>query len=227
MERTRLTGSSTNLHLGGDSRHELQGWVFTSIGVVCFSLSFVTARVALRGFEPELIALARGAGAGLVALLCVWRGQYQFPEPKQILRLCMAAVGIVFIFPICTTFALQSVPASHAATIAAILPLLTALFGLLRRREKAPVGFWASVGCGTLVVVWFLLLQSNGMEPELGDLLIVVACVACAYGYAEGGLLSREIGGWRAICWILVFSAPLAITMLGFISFMERRIQAD
>ena len=164
---------------------------------------------------PELIALARGAGAGLVALLCVWRGQYQIPEPKQILRLCMAAVGIVFIFPICTTFALQSVPASHAATIAAILPLLTALFGLLRRREKAPVGFWASVGCGTLVVVWFLLLRSNGMEPELGDLLIVVACVACAYGYAEGGLLSREIGGWRAICWILVFSAPLAITMLG------------
>jgi drug/metabolite transporter (DMT)-like permease len=53
------------------------------------------------------------------------------------------------------------------------------------------------------------------MEPELGDLLIVLACAACAYGYAEGGLLSREMGGWRAICWILAFSTPLAITLLG------------
>jgi drug/metabolite transporter (DMT)-like permease len=127
----------------------------------------------------------------------------------------MAAVGIVFIFPIFTTSALQSVPASHAATIAAILPLLTAFFGILRKGEKAPMAFWASAGSGTLVVVGFLILRSNGLAPGLGDLLIVVGCVACAYGYAEGGLLSREIGGWRAICWILVFSAPLAITLLG------------
>jgi drug/metabolite transporter (DMT)-like permease len=215
MERTRLSGSLTNFDLDGDSWHELQGWLFTSIGVICFSLSFVTARVALRGFDPELIALARGAGAGLVALMCVSRGHYPLPDPKQILRLCMAAVGIVFIFPIFTTFALQTVPASHAATIAAILPLLTALFGVLRRREKVPAGFWMAAGGGTFVVVWFLLSRSNGMEPELGDVLILVACVACAYGYAEGGLLSREIGGWRAICWILVFSAPLATTLLG------------
>jgi drug/metabolite transporter (DMT)-like permease len=215
MERTQFSGSLTNSSLGKDSLCELQGWIFTSIGVVCFSLSFVTARLALRGFDPELIALARGAGAGLVALLCVAGARYPLPEPKQILRLCMAAVGIVFIFPIFTTFALQSVPASHAATIAAILPLLTALFGILRKREKAPLAFWISVGSGTLVVAGFLILRSNGLEPELGDLLIIVACVACAYGYAEGGLLSREIGGWRAICWMLVFSTPLAITLLG------------
>jgi drug/metabolite transporter (DMT)-like permease len=214
MADTRSSGSLANVHKL-DSRHELQGWIFTSIGVVCFSLSFVTARVALRGFDPELIALARGAGAGLVALLCVSRGRYPLPEPMQILRLCTAAVGIVFIFPIFTTFALQSVPASHAATIAAVLPLFTALFGILRRRERAPLGFWLSAASGTLIVVWFLVSRSNGMEPELGDLLIVVACVACAYGYAEGGLLSREIGGWRAICWILAFSTPLAITLLG------------
>jgi hypothetical protein len=113
--------------IGTVSLNELQGWIFTSIGVCCFSLSFVTARLALRGFDPGLIALARGAGAGLIAVLCVSAGKYPLPKPAQIVRLCLAATGIVFVFPIFTTIALQTVPASHAATIAAVLPLLTAL----------------------------------------------------------------------------------------------------
>ncbi|MBA3585234.1 MAG: DMT family transporter [Gemmatimonadetes bacterium] len=29
-----------------------------------------------------------------------------------------------------------------------------------------------------------------------------------ALGYAEGGRLSREMGGWRVICWALLLSAP-------------------
>src|SRR5262249_563794 len=49
---------------------------------------------------------------------------------------------------------------------------------------------------------------------EHADLLIVLACVACSYGYAEGGLLAQEMGGWRAICWMLVLATPLAVILL-------------
>jgi drug/metabolite transporter (DMT)-like permease len=199
---------------GAISPNELQGWIFTSIGVVCFSLSFVTARLALRGFDPWLIALARGAGAGLVAVVCVVAGRYPLPRSGQIVRLCLAAIGIVFVFPIFTTIALQTVPASNAATIAAILPLLTALFGVMRRRERAPFSFWVIAGGGTLVVAWFLISRSNGLQLEQADLLIVLACVACSYGYAEGGLLAQEMGGWRAICWMLVLATPVAVSLL-------------
>ena len=200
----------------GGAFDELQGWVFTSIGVVCFSLSFVASRLALRGFDPELIALARGAGAGLIAVLCVLIGKYPSPTLRQVFRLCLAGIGIVFVFPILTTIALQTVPASHAATIAAILPLFTAIFGVYRKREKAPFLFWVIAGCASLVVACFLILRSNGLKLEQADLLIVIACVACSYGYAEGGLLSQEMGGWRAICWILVFATPLAMGLLGW-----------
>jgi drug/metabolite transporter (DMT)-like permease len=214
MEGMRSSLSLSDPRLGTASLDELQGWIFTSIGVVCFSLSFVTARLALRGFDPELIALARGAGAGLVAVVCVLAGKYSLPSRKQIVRLCLAAIGIVFVFPIFTTIALQTVPAGHAATIAAVLPLLTALFGVLRRRERAPFTFWAIAGSGTSVVAWFLISRSNGLQLERADILIVLACVACAYGYAEGGLLAQEMGGWRAICWMLVFAMPLALVLL-------------
>jgi drug/metabolite transporter (DMT)-like permease len=207
---------------GGARLHrELEGWIFTSLGVLCFSLSFVAARLSLRGFDPLFIALARGAGAGTIAIVCALLGKYRLPAGRQVLRLCLAAAGIVFTFPILTTIALQSVPASHAATVSAIMPLLTAVFGVWRKRERVPVAFWAIAAGGTSVVVWFLVSRSGGLQLRQADLLIIVASVACAYGYAEGGLLAQEIGGWRAICWMLVFAAPVALVL--FITYLFAR----
>jgi drug/metabolite transporter (DMT)-like permease len=61
------------------------------------------------------------------------------------------------------------------------------------------------------VVVWYLISRAGGIQVRQADLLIIAACLACAYGYAEGGLLAQEMGGWRAICWMLVLSAPVAL----------------
>ena len=194
---------------------EVEGWIFTSLGVICFSLSFVAVRLALGGFDPLFIAFARGAIAGPIAVLCALAGKYPLPTPKQALRLCLAAVGTVFVFPIFTTIALQSVPASHAATVSAILPLLTAIFGVWRKRERVPLAFWAIAAGATAVVAWFLVSRAGGLQLRQTDLLIIVACVACSYGYAEGGLLSQEMGGWRAICWMLVLSSPVALLLFS------------
>jgi drug/metabolite transporter (DMT)-like permease len=207
-EAKAISGSSK------DQRRELEGWIFTSIGVLCFSFSFVTARLALGGFDPGLIALARAAGAGIIATGCILIGKYPLPTGKQIARICLAAVGIVFVFPILTTISLRTVPASHAATIGAILPILTALFGVVRKRERPPLQFWLIAAGATSVVAWFLLGRSHGWQLDRADLLIVIACIGCAYGYAEGGLVSQEIGGWRAICWALAFSMPVGTGLL-------------
>lgn len=214
LRREDLSATASSRREEERSLHELEGWIFTSLGVLCFSLSFVSARLALRGFDPLFIALARGAGAGTIAFGCALLGKYPMPARKQVLRLCLAAAGIVFAFPIFTTVALQSVAASHAATVSAILPLLTAVFGVWRKRERVPIIFWAIAAAGTSVVGWYLISRTGGIQLRQADLLIIVACVACSYGYAEGGLLAQEMGGWRAICWMLVFSAPFALVLL-------------
>src|SRR6201987_749610 len=90
------------------SLHELEGWIFTSLGVLCFSLSFVSARLALGGFDPLFIAFARGAGGGSISFFCAFLGKYPVPARKQVLRLCLAAAGIVFAFPILTAAALRN-----------------------------------------------------------------------------------------------------------------------
>ena len=38
---------------------------------------------------------------------------------------------------------------------------------------------------------------------------MLVAVAFGALGYAEGGALSRELGGWQTICWALVLSMPV------------------
>ena len=42
------------------------------------------------------------------------------------------------------------------------------------------------------------------------------AIIVCGLGYAEGGRLSRRLGGWQVICWALVISLlPMAILCLA------------
>ena len=43
------------------------------------------------------------------------------------------------------------------------------------------------------------------------DILLLVAVVIIGIGYAEGGALSRSLGGARTICWALLLSLPLTI----------------
>ncbi len=42
---------------------------------------------------------------------------------------------------------------------------------------------------------------------------MLIAVAICGYSYAEGGRLSRHVGGWQVICWALVLSLPLMATL--------------
>jgi drug/metabolite transporter (DMT)-like permease len=47
-----------------------------------------------------------------------------------------------------------------------------------------------------------------------------VAFISCSYGYAEGGLLAREMGGWLVICWALVTVLP--VELVGLLIYVSR-----
>ncbi len=46
---------------------------------------------------------------------------------------------------------------------------------------------------------------------QAADGLVFIAVLFGGFGYAEGGALSREIGGWQVICWALVESLPVTV----------------
>ena len=60
--------------------------------------------------------------------------------------------------------------------------------------------------------------------PRAADGLVLIAVALGALGYAEGGALSRELGGWQTICWALVLSMPL-VAPLAVVAGAHRRPQ--
>jgi drug/metabolite transporter (DMT)-like permease len=193
---------------------EWQSWFFTTLGVVCFSFTFPMTRLCLRTFDPVFIALVRGAGAGMAALIVLVLSKSRTPERGQLVRLAGAAFGMVVLFPMLVSIALQSVPATHASVLGSILPLATAVFGVVRGRESVSRGFWIYAILGTFLIGLFSAYRSGFHSVEKADLLLVAAFIACSYGYAEGSLLAREMGGWLVICWALVTVLPLELVAL-------------
>jgi len=171
-------------------------------------------RLSLRIFDPIMIAFVRGAGAGIAALAYLVFSRSRIPDRQQVARLWSAAIGMVVIFPIFASIALRYVPSTHASVLASVLPLATAVFGVLRGRESASRGFWIFAILGTVLIGLFSAYRSGFRSIEQADVLLLIAFVACAYGYAEGGLLAREMGGWRVICWALVTVLPFELVAL-------------
>ncbi len=178
-------------------------------------------RLSVRAFDPMFVALVRGAGAGLAALLYLVLSGSRIPNRGQLVRLGSAAIGMVVLFPVFISIALKYVPATHASVLGSILPLATAVFGVVRGRESVSRSFWIFAILGTVLIGLFSGYRSGFHSIDPADVLLVAAFVACSYGYAEGALLAREIGGWQVICWALVTVLPIeliALIIYGFLS---------
>ena len=127
--------------------------------------------------------------------------------------------GVVAGFPLLTSYALRTVEASHSAVVIALLPAATAAMAVLRGHERPLPAFWIAAAAGAVAAVAFAL-QGGGLgHVQWADLLLLAAVFAAAVGYAEGGMLARELGAWQTVSWALVVAAPamLALTVISVV----------
>ncbi|UDL90027.1 DMT family transporter [Mesorhizobium sp. PAMC28654] len=188
------------------------GWVSGFIGVLIFSGSLPATRVAVMDFDPIFLTSARAAIAGLLglALLLVFREKR--PERGDLLSLVIVALGVVVGFPLLTALALKHVTSAHSIIFVGLLPLATAIFGVLRGGERPRPAFWLFSCMGSALVAGFALFQGVTASP-VGDGLMLAAIIVCGLGYAEGAALSRKLGGWQVICWALTLSLPIMLVL--------------
>ncbi len=140
------------------------------------------------------------------ALLLLTR--QRLPERRHLGRLVVVGSGVIVGFPLFTSLALRELPAADAAVIVGLLPAATAVMAVLRAGERPSRAFWGACAFGLFAVLLFAASQGAGLVPDRGHLLVLLAVVLCSLGYAEGGALAQEIGGWRVISWSLVIFAP-------------------
>jgi drug/metabolite transporter (DMT)-like permease len=190
--------------------HRLMGMIHGGIGMAIFAGSLPATRVAVLGLDPLFLTAGRAAGAGILAILLLAATRQKLPARSDIVPLLVVAGGVVVGFPLFTALALQSVPAAHAIVFVGLLPLVTALFAVMRAAEKPRLPFWLWAMAGSAAVCAYALWHSTGGFAA-ADLLMLAAIVVCGLGYAEGSRLSKRIGSWQVICWALVLSLPVSV----------------
>jgi drug/metabolite transporter (DMT)-like permease len=184
------------------------------LGVVAFSFTVPFTRVAVGGLSPLFIGSARAVVAAALALTALTVTRQRRPRGPQWWRLAVVGAGVVLGFPLLTSYALTTAPAGHGAVLIALLPAATAVLVVLRGRERPPRAFWLAAGLGAVAAVVFASVQGGDLgRLHWTDLLFFGAVVAAAIGYAEGGLLARELGAWQTVSWALVLCAPLTILL--------------
>ena len=188
-----------------------RGWGNGMLGVLIFSGSLPATRVAVAGFPPLLLTSLRAAVAGVLAGLVLVGLRQPRPTPTQWRQVVVVALGCVLGFPLLTALALQHITSARSLVFIGLLPLSTALFGVLRGGERPRPGFWLFAGAGAAAVMAFALLHA-GETSALGDGLMALAILVCGLGYAEGAIATRALGGWQVISWALVLSLPAAVT---------------
>jgi len=187
---------------------EASGLLLGGLGVLAFSLTLPATRVADPVFGPVTVGVGRAViAAVLAAIVLRCRGE-RLIMPALLPRLAIVVAGVVIGFPLLTAFALQDVNSAHAAVVSGLLPAATAGMAVLRAGERPRREYWLALAVGLAAVLIFAAISGAG-RPRPGDLLVLGAVALAGLGYAEGGALARQYGGWRVICWALILALPI------------------
>jgi len=190
----------------------VEGWGSGAVGMTIFSGSLPATRVALEGFAPLFLTGARATLAAVLAALCLTLLRQPLPARRDLPSLGIVSLGVVIGFPLLTALALRHITSAHAIVFIGLLPLSTAIFGVLRGGERPRPLFWLFALLGAAAVSGFALSQDDSASP-LGDLAMIAAVIVCGLGYAEGAMLTRRLGGWQVISWALVLSSPVMLLL--------------
>jgi drug/metabolite transporter (DMT)-like permease len=194
---------------------EQRGLWLGFLGVLAFSLTLPTTRIAVQALNPWFVGLGRSLFAGLLALVVLIVTRQPLPRREHLKGLLGVSIGVVLGFPMLITWAMREVPAAHGAIVIGLLPLATAMIGSVMNRERPSAGFWFASAAGSLLVVGFALVHGGGsLVPA--DLTLFFAVVLSAWGYAAGAKLTPSLGGWQTISWALVLSLPVVVVPMAY-----------
>jgi len=197
------------------------GLFLAFLGVLIFSFTMPFTKIAVGGFDPYFLNMARAViagGAGLVALLVA---RVPMLKRHEISGFMWPIAMNIFGWPIFITLALERTTSAHAAVIAAFMPLMTAFLAVISTHERVRGSFWRAAGTGTTILVVFSLSRGGAEGGDfLADLFVIAAVISSSWGYVKGANLSRERPGWQVISWVVVLALPLSVPLTAVLWFV-------
>lgn len=193
----------------GPTHDARAGLLLGLAGVLAFSLTLPMTRLAVAELDASFVAFGRMAIAGVVAAAWLLVTRQRVPARAQWAPLAWASLGIVFGFPLLSSLAMRSMPASHGAIVNGLLPFTTALLAAALYRDRQGARFWICAAIGSAIVIAFALREGNATLTA-GDLWMLGAVALGALGYVVGGRLAAATGGIGVILWALAIALPLS-----------------
>ena len=190
--------------------HKNFGLLLGFLGMCLFAGTLPATRLALSGFDPLFLTVARAALAGSVGLIVLIARRRRVPSRSLWLEMFGAALCTVIGFPLFAALAMMTIPAAHGGVVLGILPLVTAAAATVFAHERPSPGFWLASVLGALIVVTFMLRRNGGMTFSAGDLFLLGTVLSGALGYTFSGRLATLMPGWEVISWQVVIFLPLA-----------------
>jgi drug/metabolite transporter (DMT)-like permease len=190
------------------SREKL-GLLLGFFGTCLFAGTLPATRLAVTGFDPFFLTVARATLAGIagVTVLIVTRRtlppRYLWPE------IAVAAICIVLGYPLLVALAMMTVPAAHGGVVLGILPLATAALAAWLAHERPSRGFWIASIAGAAIVLVFVFRRNDGTAFGLGDVFLLALVFVGALGYTLSGRLTARMPGWEVISWQVALFLPL------------------
>jgi drug/metabolite transporter (DMT)-like permease len=192
------------------SSRENTGMALGLIGVIIFSLTLPMTRIVVQEIHPLLNGLGRALLAAIPAAALLFWQREKWPTWAQVKGLSLVALGVIVGFPVLSAWAMKTLPASHGALVNGLQPLCVVIYAAWLSHERPSKAFWACAALGSALVLGYALISGAG-NIQAGDLWMLAAVAIGGLGYAEGGRLAKQMGGWQVICWALVLSSPLLL----------------
>ena len=202
------------------TKQQKSGLFYACLGIFLFSLSLPFTKLALKSFDPLFTAFARPIIAASLAIPLMMVARVP-ALPRNLWRpMAFTTAGAVFGWPILIALALQRTTSAHVSVIAAIMPLVTAIFSVWKNKKPVGASFWTASGLGTLFLVLFTVGRGGATKSDwIADLLVVGAVLASSYCYVEGASLTKHMPGWQVISWVVIFGLPLSIPGAAIVYF--------
>ncbi|MBI2715919.1 MAG: DMT family transporter [Rhizobiales bacterium] len=186
------------------------GLLLGFIGMCLFAGTLPATRLAVSGFDPWFLTVARAALAGSAGLIVLLVLRRRVPPRSLWLELFVAALCTVVGFPLFAALAMMTVPAAHGGVVLGILPLTTAAAAAIFAHERPSLGFWLASAIGAMIVLTFMLRRNAVETFSAGDLFLLGTVASGALGYTFSGHLAARMPGWEVISWQVVIFLPLA-----------------
>lgn len=191
----------------------VSGLTLAAIAVVMFSGTVPATRIAVATIDPVVVGVGRSVLGALIAIGYLVAIRAPWPGRRRLPSIAVVALGAAVGFGWFSAEALRTVSATHGSIVIGLLPMLTAVFAVLRTGVRPRPLFWIALVAGTAVVVWYTASGVRAEPPSIGDAYLVVALICAAAAYAEGGRLAQSIPGGQVIAWGLVAALPISVPL--------------